>query len=436
MNPQSLLLYAITDCDHMTGKALYEHTERLLQGGITMLQFRDKTRSRDEALPDAQALAALCHRYGVPFLVNDDIELARISGADGVHLGQEDGDCRMAKLKLGRDKIVGISAHNLEEAAKAAADGADYLGCGAIFPSVSKEADTLPLETLRAICEASPLPVVAIGGITADNAHVLQGTGIMGLSVISALYRAKDGIAAARHLLDVAAEVTGQERPSSVGRALLMDSDVILFDSYEVWRHLASDYLERHGHLPGPDLFSIIQDKTMPEQAAYVKHNYSTSDGIVPMLKAWDAALEKAYEDEVRPVPGAERLLKISQDYEIAWIIATEAPKDLASALLARHGMDAPVRGILSGTEDRFSRTSATFYHKAHDLAGSPLAQTFVIEDRLGPLKTAKEAGFTVLGLRTARSGDDWAEIELHADRAFQDLDHLAEWLDRHFFNA
>lgn len=432
MNAQNLLLYAITDCDAMTGKALLEHTEKLIQGGITMLQFRDKTRSREDALEDAKALCNLCHRYDIPFLVNDDIELARIVHADGVHLGQEDGDCRMAKLKLGRDKIVGISAHNLEEAAKAVADGADYLGCGAIFPSTSKDAATLPLPLLQSICQESELPVVAIGGIKNDNTEVLRDTGIAGIAVISALYRTTEPIAATRQLLEVAADITDTEIITGVKKAVILDSDVILFDSFNAWQHLASDYLSRHGHRPGPDLFSIIQDKTMPEQAAYVKHNYSTSDGIIPMLRAWEAALEKSYEEDVRPVSGADHFLQLAKNQSIAWIIATEAPKTMAQQLLADHGMDAPVHGILSGTEDRFSRTSAAFYQKAHELAGSPIAQTYVIEDRIGPVKTAKEAGFIVLGLHTERTGNDWQEIKEHSHAAFDTLEALCSWFEQH----
>ena len=198
---KSLLLYAVTD-RHWTGeKTLYQQTEEAVLGGATFVQIREKELNEADFEKEALELQALCKKYKVPFIVNDNVELARKIDADGVHVGQEDMNaCEVRKL-LGPDKILGVSAQTVEEALLAEKQGADYLGVGAVFPTGSKsDAIDVPLETLKAICQAVKIPVVAIGGITKDNICRLKGSGIAGISVISALFGQKDIKAAAQEL--------------------------------------------------------------------------------------------------------------------------------------------------------------------------------------------------------------------------------------------
>lgn len=202
LNRDQLLLYAITDRGWLRpGETLESVVETLLQNGVTLVQLREKEASHAQRVAAAKALLPLCHRYGVPLIVNDDVEAALEAGADGVHVGQSDLGVTQARAILGPDKLIGTSAHNVEEARTAQAAGADYLGCGAVFGSSTKtDASTLGLEPFTRICQAVSLPVVAIGGISRENLPQLRGSGLAGVALISALFAPQDKGAAAREL--------------------------------------------------------------------------------------------------------------------------------------------------------------------------------------------------------------------------------------------
>ena len=198
---KDLLLYAVTDRHWLDGRRLIDVVRESLDGGVTMVQLREKTLEEEKFLEEAKELQALCRERGVPFLVNDNVEIAREMNADGVHVGQSDMEALDVRAILGPDKILGVSAQTVEQAVLAEKHGADYLGVGAVFPTGSKDdADDVSYDTLKAICQAVSIPVVAIGGITQQNVEKLAGSGICGVAVISAIYAQKDIRAAAADL--------------------------------------------------------------------------------------------------------------------------------------------------------------------------------------------------------------------------------------------
>ena len=200
---KDLLLYAITDRSWPGGETLYAQTEKALRGGATFLQLREKELDPRASQSEAHWIVALCHKYGVRCVINDNIDVALLSGADGVHVGQEDMACARARALLGEGRIIGVSAHNVEEALAAEAAGADYLGSGAAFPTGTKDVrgHFVTPEGFRAITGAVSIPVVAIGGITKENLPQLAGCGLAGAAVVSALFAQPDVEAAARELL-------------------------------------------------------------------------------------------------------------------------------------------------------------------------------------------------------------------------------------------
>ena len=207
-NEQQLRLYAVTDSSRLPGVSLAQQVEGVLKGGATMVQLREKHLSREEFRAEALEIKAICQRYGVPFLINDDVDLALEVDADGVHVGQEDMEAGRARQRLGPDKIIGVSAHNVAEALRAQAAGADYLGAGAVFPTGTKgNVTALPYEILQDICRSVGIPVVAIGGIGPDNLPTLAGSGIRGVAVVSALFAQPDPEGAARRLRALAEEL-------------------------------------------------------------------------------------------------------------------------------------------------------------------------------------------------------------------------------------
>mgnify|MGYP000214530854 CR=1 FL=1 len=194
-------LYFITDSTGISEEEFLRRTEEALRGGVTLLQLREKNRTTREYLSLAEKVHALTRRYGVPLLIDDRLDVAMAMDAEGVHLGQSDLPIHIARRILGPDKIVGATAKTVPQAAEAYEQGADYLGVGAVFPTSSKsDVGEMSYETLKAICKAVSIPVVAIGGISGENVGKLAGSGICGVAVISAIYAAKDVKAAAADL--------------------------------------------------------------------------------------------------------------------------------------------------------------------------------------------------------------------------------------------
>lgn len=194
---ESLLLYAVTD-RHWLKKSngiqtLEEQVEEAIEGGATFIQLREKNADEKEFLDLAFKVQAVCKKHNIPFVINDNVELAKKINADGVHVGQSDMNAKDVRSIIGSDKILGVSAQTVEQALLAEKQGADYLGVGAVFSTNSKDdADYVPYETLKNICSAVKIPVVAIGGITLENLTELKDSGIVGISIISAIFGAEN----------------------------------------------------------------------------------------------------------------------------------------------------------------------------------------------------------------------------------------------------
>ncbi len=210
---EDLLLYALTDrawLSEPTVEAMAGQAGLALRGGVTMLQLREKDLDEEEFLREAYEVRALCARYDVPLIINDRVDIALAVDAAGVHLGQSDTGIPAARAALGPEKIIGASARTVEQALRAEEQGADYLGVGAVFPTATKkDAEEISLGTLSDICGAVSVPVAAIGGITADNAAGLAGTGIAGIAVIGAVFGQEDVEAAARRMRGLAQDLFG-----------------------------------------------------------------------------------------------------------------------------------------------------------------------------------------------------------------------------------
>lgn len=198
---KSMLLYAVTDRTWLGKQTLTAQVEDVLIGGATFIQLREKNLDYDMFLEEAKEIKAMCDRYNVPFVINDNVEVAIACDADGVHVGQSDMEAGNVRTRLGDNKIIGVSVQTVEQAILAEQNGADYLGVGAVFSTSTKlDADAVSEETLKAICKAVSIPVVAIGGINENNIMELSGTGIDGVALVSALFAKSDIKAATENL--------------------------------------------------------------------------------------------------------------------------------------------------------------------------------------------------------------------------------------------
>lgn len=204
-------LYLCTDRSFMKTKTLEEAVEQAVKGGCSIVQLREKDCSTKEFLEQALRIKKITQQYNVPLIINDRIDICMAADADGVHLGQEDMPIAQARKLLGEEKIIGASAHNVEEALKAWQEGADYLGVGAIFGTNTKKntVDT-SIETLKEICAKVSIPVVAIGGVGLSNIEKLTGSGVRGVAVVSAIMAAEEPKKAAEKLVIKVREVQNE----------------------------------------------------------------------------------------------------------------------------------------------------------------------------------------------------------------------------------
>lgn len=200
-------IYLVTDDGCLQGRALIDCVREALKGGVTLVQYRAKTASSAEMYAEALQMKALCDSFNVPLIINDRLDIAMAVGAAGVHLGQDDLPCAAARKILGEDYIIGVSAHNPAEAKAALQSGADYLGCGAVFGTATKaDVKKLGTEGLMAICREKGLPVVGIGGVTADNYREVRAAGADGAAIVSGILAQPDIRATVRAIAKVSQE--------------------------------------------------------------------------------------------------------------------------------------------------------------------------------------------------------------------------------------
>ena len=208
LDKNDMLLYVITDRTWLGERSLEEQVEETLKGGATFIQLREKELSLDEFLIQAKQIKEITNKYNVPFVINDNVDVAIESDADGVHIGQGDMNAKVVRNLIGRGKILGVSANTVEAAKLAEKDGADYIGVGAVFKTNTKEdADTVPVDTIKDICNSVSIPVVAIGGINEKTVSDLKGSGIDGICCISAIFAKDDIYEATKNLLNLAEEI-------------------------------------------------------------------------------------------------------------------------------------------------------------------------------------------------------------------------------------
>lgn len=247
-----MLLYAVTDRAWTGEKTLLTQVEEALAGGVTCVQLREKDMPKEQFLEEAESIKRLCHKYGVPFIIDDDVELAVRCGADGIHVGQHDMEAGVVRRKIGDGMLLGVSVQTVEQAVEAEKKGADYLGVGAVFSTSTKtDAQEVSLDTLREICRAVSVPVCAIGGIHKGNMHLLQDTGIDGVALVSAIFSSPCIQKECRELRALA------ERLKRKG--VIFDADGTLLDSMSVWDTLGEKYLRKKGIVPEKNIRETIK---------------------------------------------------------------------------------------------------------------------------------------------------------------------------------
>ena len=363
-------------------------------------------------LEEARALQALCRERHVPFIVNDNVDIARAMGADGVHVGQSDMEALDVRAKLGPDKIIGVSAHSVEEALLAEKHGADYLGVGAMFPTGSKaDVQELPYDCLLYTSDAAD---------DSSGGHRRHFSGECGQAGRQRHLRCGGH---QRHLRRKEYQVRrrgaeSRRRGYAAGmiRGAIFDLDGVLLDSMGIWRDLGARYLRARGISPAPGLGEVLFAMSMEQGAAYLKTHYSLPEGEVEIWDGIAALLADYYGYEVPAKPGAEELLQFFSRRGIPMAAATSSPRNHVERALTRLGLRPYLKTILTTTEIGESKHAPTIYHRAAVALGTVPAETLVFEDSLYAMQTAKAAGYRTVGVYDGQGEPNQAGLRQAAE--------------------
>ncbi len=390
---RSLFLYAVTDRRWLDGRSLSSCVQDAIEGGASFVQLREKNLDQENFFSEAKELRALCRAKGVPFVVNDNLEIAKKVCADGVHVGQTDASCLEARRLLGPDKIVGVSASTVGQAILAEKQGADYLGVGAVFATGSKnDADNVSFEVLKEICASVKIPVVAIGGIGAHNVLRLKDSGIAGISVISAIFANDDIKAATKHLALLDKMALGP-------KAAIFDLDGTLLDSLAAWEGLAAKIVQSFGGKKLLKEEAAALDKkvfsmSMEDCGKYLIKTYNLNCDCEAAVQEANKILLGEYENSVALLPGALETLKALKEGGVPICGATSGSRVLEEAALKRLGIFDFFEKIFYCSELKTSKKEALIYKSAADFMGLEPSQALVVEDSREAFEAAKSAGF------------------------------------------
>lgn len=427
---EQLKLYAVTD-EAWVGKkynTLEEQIKEALEGGITFLQLREKNLNQEAFVEKAKAIKKLTDTFQVPLIINDNVEVAVIIDADGVHLGQDDMNIQDARKRLGKDKIIGVSAHNVEEALLAEKMGADYLGVGAVFgTSTKKDANALPEGELRRICDAVSIPVVAIGGVNKENILELTGAGVAGAAIVSGIFGACDVRSATielgklmNQMLNDSEKLQGMFKKLSPHllnkKGIIFDMDGTLLDSLPMWSNLDVEYMGRYGIVPDENFHHNVATMTLIEASQYIKEVFDIPKSSEEICKDFQAMVYEEYKNHLKLKTLAYELVKTVRARGYKIIIATANECELSEPVLERTGLGKYVDGLVSCTMVGASKEKPDVYLKACEMMDIKVEECVVFEDSLRAMQTAKSAGFTTIGVYDAVVDPYWNEICLLTD--------------------
>ena len=414
---EDMQLYAVTDTQWLNGRDFLEVIESVLANGATFLQLREKNATHEEIVAKAKAIKPIAKKYGVPFVIDDDIYAAKEADVDGVHIGQNDASYEKAREVLGEGKIIGMTVKTRQQAENAIRLGADYVGMGAVFhTSTKKDAKDMSRETLLELAGMmEDIPVVAIGGISYDNCDYLKDTGVDGIAVVSAIFASDDCALATRKLFVKTRELFGKKRN------IIMDMDGTLADSMPFWKNSAREYAILRG-ADIPDNFDEITGvMDLNDYAEYVKNVLGIDTNLEQITEAAVEIMNKHYEKDIPAKDGMTEL--VTREYKAGsrLVVFTASDRRSVEILLSHLGIRECFYDIYTVYDVGLKKSDKNSYLKVAELAGmKDTSQVWVYEDILRGVKAAKEAGLNVCAVYDEDSAGDWEDIKEFADKTLE----------------
>ena len=414
---EDMQLYAVTDTQWLNGRDFLEVIESVLANGATFLQLREKNATHEEIVAKAKAIKPIAKKYGVPFVIDDDIYAAKEADVDGVHIGQNDASYEKAREVLGEGKIIGMTVKTRQQAENAIRLGADYVGMGAVFhTSTKKDAKDMSRETLLELAGMmEDIPVVAIGGISYDNCDYLKDTGVDGIAVVSAIFASDDCALATRKLFVKTRELFGKKRN------IIMDMDGTLADSMPFWKNSAREYAILRGADIPDDFDEITGVMDLNDYAEYVKNVLGIDTNLEQITEAAVEIMNKHYEKDIPAKDGMTEL--VTREYKAGsrLVVFTASDRRSVEILLSHLGIRECFYDIYTVYDVGLKKSDKNSYLKVAELAGmKDTSQVWVYEDILRGVKAAKEAGLNVCAVYDEDSAGDWEDIKELADKTLE----------------
>ena len=410
-------LAVLTD-ETLTTEKFLRATSAILENGAGILIYKRKPGEADY-LENATLLKKEALDKGVSFFVYDDLELAQ-----KLDTGLCFSSLDTLKASAKGEPSFGVVITSLEEAKEAKALGAAFLLYGKIFEEGRLEVD----KTATLALSALGVPVLLYGGISSSNVSLLAGSGLSGVLVKKALYSLPNPMLEVKRLKNRLDFILNAK---SLIKGMLFDIDGVLTDTLAFWQNRAVEYLKQNGYDPGPDLIEIIEEKTLPEQAGYIKHNYSVYDGIGEMIYTWLGQLESYYKKEAKAKEDAKAVLSLLKEKSIALKAYTLNPSDLALALLKQTGLATLLNGVESAWNDKLEPTDTRLYTQAGMSLGLAGENVLVFEDSIFALRAASRAGYKTVALYDPNhSKNNWKLMVQEADLAFFNFTEVKNWLE------
>lgn len=406
----SLKIYAVTDRYWLNERKLKDDVEKAILGGATMIQLREKELDFDSFVKEALEIKEICKKYDVPFIINDSLDVFLAVDADGIHVGQNDLSADLVREKIGKNKILGVSAETLDEALLAEKMGADYLGVGTIFNTTTKlDAITVSLETLALISANVDIPVVAIGGITKDNIKELKDTLIDGIAVVSAIFAKDDIISATKELNNEFDNISFNPKKY---KNFIIDYDGTLLDSLNMWNDIASRYIKSKGIEPEKDLDRIVKLQTNNETAEYFNKKYFPNLSFDEVMNDVDKFIENEYL-KLKLLDGAKGFLNSLEGRKVLF---TATSLSLIKESLKINGISDCFDELYTSTNFNYTKVDGIGFVKLMGKEGFNVEDTLIIEDSIHALIGAKKASLNVLGIKTFMNIKKYDDIRKSCD--------------------
>ena len=403
-----------------TNYNLYKSVEDAIIGGATMIQLREKNTTTRDFIEKAKKIKDICSKYEVPLIINDRVDVALAIDADGVHLGQDDMELSCARKILGQDKIIGISASNLQEAQIAEKGGADYIGVGAMYSTNTKiDADMTTMEELKIIRKEVKIPIVVIGGINQKTIPDFKDTDIDGLAIVSA-------IASSDNHVETTKSLKKQFYANNKVKGVILDIDLTMLETEELWDRVLDKIMGKYGFSCNEEDINFIWNNSFEVVSKYLSDKFNlniTEDNLLQDIHNF--SIEEYASSNIKLKKGLDKFLKSMRDENIKLAVCTSLSEKQYTAVLKNTGLIDKIGFVFSATDEGFDKGDYRVYEIVSSKLGIHPRNIIAFDDELRAIRAAKRAGMRTILMKNSKNNTKDSYILSTIDYCVDDFDEF-----------